>query len=893
MNKYWILIIFIVVIAYNLTTEKLRAETFISKTIYDWQSDQNVNNQQLEKQAQQLYESGRFTEAILLLQQAITKYKEQGNSLDQAMAFRNLALVYQQLGEWELANQSITNSLNLLSQINTSREQQRLIAQTLDVQGQIELSLGQSEKALNTWKQATIIYQQNGNITKLIRSQINQSQALRSLGLYAQANKTLNQIQENLNNKPDSLLKHQALQSIGDVLLALGQWKQSESVLEESLAIAKKLESPSAIAQTLFSLGNSARLQQKPQTALDFYRRTIQASTSSEIQLQAQLNLLSLLVEQKQWSEVEDLLPVIKNHLQQLSPNRTAIYARTNLANSLIKTEGESVGRENLLENSELRIENSSELLATAIQLANQLGDKRAESYALGNLGHLYEKHQRWHEAQELTEKALLIAQAINAPDLAYQWQWQLGRLLNKQGKRQDAIAAYTQAVTTLKTLRGDLVAISSDIQFSFRESVEPVYRELVSLLLQPQPNPKEFNQKDGVCLQTKNQNKETLLSPASCLLPSQDNLKQAREVIESLQVAELDNFFRDACLDIKPVQIDQIDPTAAIFYTIILGDRLEVIVAISGQPLRHYSTNLAQQDIEETLQEIRTTITSSPLSSFFNRFLASSQQVYNWLIRPIEADLAHNKVKTLVFVLDGALRNISPASLHDGKQYLVEKYSIALVPSLQLLDPQPIASQRIQLLAAGVSQATQDFSPLPNVESELEGIEVEIPTQVLLNQSFTESNFQTTLENSSTQVVHLATHGQFSSQAEDTFILTWDNRININEFNSLLRADQKQKQPIELLVLSACQTASGDNRAALGLAGVAVRAGARSTVASLWSVNDRATALLMIRFYQELSKGNVTKAEALRRAQQSILQQEELSHPYFWSAFVLLGNWF
>jgi CHAT domain-containing protein len=140
---------------------------------------------------------------------------------------------------------------------------------------------------------------------------------------------------------------------------------------------------------------------------------------------------------------------------------------------------------------------------------------------------------------------------------------------------------------------------------------------------------------------------------------------------------------------------------------------------------------------------------------------------------------------------------------------------------------------------------------------------------------------------------VHLATHGQFSSSAQDTFVLTWDDRIRANDFSELLRTTEgNRKHPIELLVLSACQTATGDERAALGLAGVAVRAGARSTMASLWIVSDEATSLLMSKFYQELTNKQETKAEALRRAQVAVLRDEHFSHPYFWSAFVLVGNW-
>ncbi len=232
-------------------------------------------------------------------------------------------------------------------------------------------------------------------------------------------------------------------------------------------------------------------------------------------------------------------------------------------------------------------------------------------------------------------------------------------------------------------------------------------------------------------------------------------------------------------------------------------------------------------------------------------------------------------------------------ATLHDGKQYIVEKYALALTPGLQLLDPKPLVRQQIKVLTAGITEARQDFSPLPNVELELKEIQAEVPSTVLLNQTFTSSNLQKEIKSSSFPVVHLATHGQFSSKAEDTFILTWDDRINIKQLNNVLKTrDLTESSIIELLVLSACQTAVGDKRAALGLAGMAVRAGARSTLASLWSVNDAATASFMIKFYQNLADNKLTKAEAVRRAQLSLLQNPDYSHPYFWAPFILVGNW-
>jgi CHAT domain-containing protein len=230
-------------------------------------------------------------------------------------------------------------------------------------------------------------------------------------------------------------------------------------------------------------------------------------------------------------------------------------------------------------------------------------------------------------------------------------------------------------------------------------------------------------------------------------------------------------------------------------------------------------------------------------------------------------------------------------AVLYDGKQYLVEKYSIALTPGLQLVDPRPLPQRQLKALTAGLSESRRNFAPLEFVESELEQIQSEIPSDVLLNQQFTSTTLDNKINSSPVPVVHLATHGQFSSQAEETFILAWDKPINVNELDQLLRTiEQSQSGTLELLVLSACETAAGDKRAALGLAGVAVRAGARSTLASLWLVDDESTALLMSHFYQELKTG-VSKAEALRRAQ-LVLLQGKYQHPRLWAAFVLLGNW-
>ena len=809
----------------------------------------NVPDSKLDlvQQGRVLYQSGKFTEAVKLLQQAADNFRTNGDSLKEAMTLGNISLAYQQLGLWTKAESAIVQSLNLLQNIDKSPQHSAITAQIFDVKGQLQLALSKTEVALTTWQEAAEVYRSIGDTASWNRNRINSAQALQSLGLYRQASKILMNVQQNLKNQPDASLKAVGMRSLGEVLQVVGDLSESRRVLQQSLLLNPNSE-------TLFSLGNTTRAQRDMKAALNYYQQAISTSTNPTQRIQAQLNQLSLFVETKEYQKALNLASQIKSEIDQLPANRTTIYEKINFAHSLMT-----------LSNSGHSTQDLALLLASSVKQAQMQQDNRAESYALGTLGELYEQTGQFSDAQKVTEKALLIASSINASDITYQWQWQMGRLLKKQLENKQAIAYYTEAFNTLQSLRSDLVAINPDIQFSFRESVEPVYRELVGLLLQSQANP--------------------------------DNLKSARFVIESLQLAELNNYFRTACLEAKqeldPV-VDKKDQQAAIIYPIILQDSVDVILKLPNQQLRHYKTLISNDKVENIVETLNKYLGDVTRTAGVKQ---QSQQIYDWLIRPLETELGKNGIQTLVFVLDGSLRNIPMSVLYDKQQekYLLEKYAIALTPGLQLLDPKPLQKVQLNALTAGVSEErfieNREFSPLKNVSQELQRIQLEIPTnQKLFNQNFTGNNLQNRLQNTPFSVVHLATHGEFSSDPEKTFVVVWDKLLKVKEFHNLLRvSDQNSRSKIELLVLSACKTAEGDKRAALGLAGVAIRAGARSTLATLWSVDDQSTADLMTYFYRNLTAG-VNKAEALQRAQLAVFAKEK--RPYFWAPFVLLGNW-
>ncbi|MEG4285900.1 CHAT domain-containing protein [Microcoleus sp. A006_D1] len=833
---------------------------------------------QLLRQAKTLYTSERFSEAVPLLQQAAAAFEAKGQNLDRATALSNLAATYGQLTLWEPAEQAVNASLSVVRSQPTTPEQQRILAETLNIQGQIKLERGQTQEAIDNFDLSAKIFEKLDRKNQLFQVQINQSRAWETLGLYPRACKILlasfkleNKTCEistaglaSLKNQPISVENVRGINALGRVFRVLGQLERSQDLLLAGLEAAGKLGVRQEEAAISLNLGNTERaksnkpgltVQQRTElerSALEYYARSAAAiPVTSPLQIQAKLNELSLLVDRENWSEAQVFWRSIEPQVAQLPSNRAGLYAQINLAQSLMKL-AQSPGKT-------LSLIDIDKMLDRSLEPANSLGDKRIQAYIMAAKGKLSEIQKQNQQAETFTNQALSLAPAFQSPDIAYQLFWQLGRIRKAQGDTEGAIAQYTQAVNVLSSLRGDLVTVNPEVQFSFRESAEPVYRELVGLLLAEES-------------------------------PSQDKLKQARQTVESLQLAELDNFFRDACADAKPKSIEEIDPTAAVIYPIILSDRLEVILSIPGKPLRRYRTKKSQAELETAFRQAKNAIRPA---AFPRDRLPLVQQVYDWLIRPAEADLTASGIKTLVFVLDGNIRNLPMAVLHDGEKFLVEKYSIALAPGLQLLAPKPLSQVKLKVLTAALSEARQGFSALPGVKREIEQIAAQMPASGLLNQDFVSGRLHDRIKALSYPIVHLATHGQFSSNAADTFIVTWDQKVNVNEFDRLLRdRTGDNQQPIELLVLSACATASGDNRAALGLAGAAIRSGARSTAATLWQVNDESTAIFMTEFYKQLASSKTSKAEALRNAQLTLLKNREYQNPYFWAPFVLVGNW-
>ena len=845
---------------------------------------QSSSSLSLLQQGVDFYEAERFLEAIAVWQQALTTVAET-DRLNRSLVWSHLCLAYQQLGRWQEAETAIATSLNLLqseaahSQTVQPQTYAAILAKALNTQGRLLWFRGQVEAALESWKNATVTYDQATDPTGVIISSINQATALQSLGFTVQAEAALQKVAQLVQQQPDPSLKAIGWRTLGNALRRVGKLKDSLQVLQESLKLVQATDASiagnSAISATQLDLGNTERAladraiaigetsqaKQRYQAAIALYQQAA-ATPSPLLKLQAQLNQFSILVETEP-AAATAMVSALQPQFATLSPSRSTVYAQLNFVKSLTKLE--SFSKSESLSNSTSN-KSAAQLLATTLQQAQQLGDTIAESYALGQLGELYEQTGQWQEAQNLTEQAFLKAE--QAADVRYRWEWQLGRLLEKQADRSGAIAAYTSAVETLKSLRNNLLLSSADIQFSFRDDVEPIYRGLVKLLLSSEKGTQ----------------------------PSQESLRQAISQIDALQLTELENFL--GCNLVPTVQLTQseVDPTAAKIYPMILEDRLAVVLELPDQnsPLAYSEVVQPRSAIESTLRQLRQDLREPDRTP---EALAGLQEVDRWLIEPFRSALnqAH-KIESLIFVLDGELRNIPMAALYDGNQYLINHYAIALAPKLELFQPSR-RSRNLNVFLGGIGEPqtvnNETFPKIENLSSELEEIKKIVQAKPpLLNTDFTEANLERSLQTAEFSAIHLKTHGVFSSDPEETFIVAYRELITGKDLGRLIQTGRiGEASPVELLVLSACSTAQGDNRAVLGLAGTAVQAGARSVVSTLWEAQDFPNTQMMIQFYQELLNPNTTKAQALRQAQLYLLDQGYKT-PHIWATYVLVGNW-
>jgi filamentous hemagglutinin family protein len=688
------------------------------------------------------------------------------------------------------------------------------------------------------------------------------------------------------------------LRGLAEALQAVGRFEESLGPLQAALAVARATGDQGRIAAALGSeanarmaLGNAARAEELLTQAL---------ATAQDQALRARLlnNQGNLLLQQGRQA------PAIERYLQSATAAGAgdqpllAAYALANAARAAAMNGDDSRALElaaaavaavaegsdsyaaiatliNAGVTSERIAGLRGKLAATALlqahraftrgrSLAERLGDQRDLAYALGGLARLYRMEARYAEALSLSERALASAEQADEGASLYRWHWQIGAIQAAQGDIPDAVASYQRAMLLADATRQEGRPQYGATAALYRRDVAPVYQDLVGLLLASSDAAGDAAVRSRL-------------------------LFEARNVVERLKAADLRDYFRDECvaeLNARAVPLEEIGGDTAIVYPVLLPDRLELLVSTAAV-IRHYTVPRSRDDVTALVQQLRQQLENRTT----REYLPAAQALYELLIRPMEADLAAARIESLVFIPDGVLYQIPISVLHDGRRHLVEKFAISVTPTLRLIAPRPLQSSKLKVLLAGNGGASGSFAPLPHVTDEIMSIRDLIGGTVFLDQRFDTSAFQRHVTDKQPNVIHVASHAVFSGDANASYLLTHDGRITMSELQRLV-AQTQFREPLELLTLSACETAAGDERAALGLSGTAIRAGARSVLGSLWAVSDEAASQMLVEFYRGLSGEGESLAQSLARAQRTLLADPRFSHPYYWSAFELIGNW-
>jgi len=710
-------------------------------------------------------------------------------------------------------------------------------------------------------REAVKLYEKEGKSNKQRETLALLAQAYQYIGQYNEALKCLKSALVLAEKSGDRAQIAAVLGSLGNLHITLGPLDKAFQYLNEGLSIAKGLGDSGLSATILNNLGNLFITQQKYNEALGAYLESMtlaQKSNNDLLAVRALTNAAMAHMENGQYKKSKELLDRALDETWKLDPSHDKAYGLINIGLTYRNL------RAHLLDQDKLFVL-SSQALNEALIVSETIGDLRSLSYTCGYLGTLSEDQKHYQEALKFTRRATLVAQQVNAPESLYLWQWQTGRLLKVIGETEEAISAYRNCIHTLQSIRQEMSTCYGTPQISYRESVEPIYFGFVDLLLQ----------------HSASMNKREQVEPL---------LMEAREAVELLKVAELRDYFQDECMGavrLRMTRLDTVSKTAVVIYPLVLSDRTELLVSFPSG-LKRFSIKIGAEVLTREVRKFREKLEKRTTWEY----LPHAQKLYDWLIRPLEPDLTSMTTDTLVFVPDGPLRTIPMAALHDGKQFLINKYAIAITPGLNLTDPRPVKRENVKLLSAGLTDSVQGFPPLPNVADELQAIQGLYGGYSMMNRDFLIRNLEKELRDKQLTIIHIASHGHFESDIRKSFLLTFDGKLTMDQLEQYVGLFKFREDPLELLTLSACETAVGDNRAALGLAGIAIKSGARSALATLWQIDDRATSELVAEFYRQLKDPAISRAIALKRAQLKLLNDRSYDHPSYWSPFILINNW-
>ncbi|WP_026100512.1 CHAT domain-containing protein [Fortiea contorta] len=870
---------------------------------------QTPNVNMLVEQGIKDYQAGNFFDAIKNWQTALNQYKS--NPASAAVVHENLARAYEQVGE----NQLAINSLSTAMRDYQAAEDTQQVGRMKTELAQVYSTLGQPRKAIallcgqlfDKSKTLEEISQEKEctpdsavKIAMKYRDQRGEAAALgilgevyRSIGNYDQAIKTLNAGQK-VYPEYETLI----LNSLGNAYKSRAQLREIQA---DSAKQARIVDNEKKLTQQ--SLEDYRQAYKYFRDSAKLARNQKQNS----VQIRGLLNLIQLGSQTKQIKIINDaeFNQAIQESLQIIEtlPDSSAkIYGAIELAYLQPEPQGTSPftycpTRLTLADTQVLN------LLNTSVASSQKIKDNRLLSFSNGALGHFWECRQKTETALKYTQSAIIAADyKLSTRDSLYLWEWQAGRILDQQkDKEEEAIAYYQRAFDILESIRSEILTAERSVQFDFRDVVKPLYSTLA-------------------------QSRLDLLETGAIANERRANeLSAVVTTIDALKIAELQNYFGNDCIlsALSPKQVEELlrdnsvaFKNTAFLSSIILKDRIGILLQLPNQATQFQwiedpnqqgnNKRVSSATLRQKIAEFRAGLVKGKEEINYDPTIAA--QLYDWIIRPFAQEITPEKVKTLVFIQDGFLRSVPMAALYDGKKYLVENYAIATTPSLRLTAPKTRDRSIQKALILGLTTpATIDgknFDGLSAVPSEVDAIKSLFPNHIdLIDHNFIPEKFQQTLNKTIYPVVHIASHAQFGVIPEDTFIVAGNNqKLTINELEKSLQSLNTKSDSVELLALTACETAVGDERSTLGLAGVAMQVGVKSAIASLWSVTDTSTSELVKTFYTNYRNTGMSIAQALQQAQIKMINAKQLpasegvniayNNPAYWAPMIVIGNW-
>jgi CHAT domain-containing protein/Tfp pilus assembly protein PilF len=911
---------------------------------------------------------GQYSDALEFYQQALALRKQLGDRVGEDTMLCNIGSIYNRLGQYGKALEFYQQALAVAKEIGSRAGEGTMLNNV----GFIYSHLGQYSQALEFYRQALMVAQEIGDRAGEGTTLSNIGSVYNHLGQYSSALEFYQQALVVAKEIGDRAGGGTTLSNIGSIYDSLGQYGQALEFYQQALAVAQEIGDRAGESTRLNNIGAIySRLGQYGQ-ALEFYQQALV--------LRRQIG--DRAGEGGTLNNIGSIYDSLGQYDQALQFYQQALAVAQEIGDRV--GGGTRLNNIGAIYNRLGHYSNALEFYQQALAIHKQVGDRAGEGATLHNIGSIYDSLGHYAKALEFYQQALAIRKQVGDRAGEGRTLHNIGYLLAVQNQPELAIIFLKQSVSIYEAIRNDLRQLPQEQQKSYAETITITYRRLADLLLKQdrvleaqqimdllkvqeledylqnirsasqelivlRPEEeilKRYNELQKTAIQVGQELTELRqFKTKNALTPAQD--KRLEQLIElEMKINQQFNQF----IDSEPIRkfVEQLSRTtrnqnlnltdlndlrdnlkpldAVLLYPLILDDRLELVITTpDAPPIRRTVQNLKRDDLNRVIADFR-----SALKNPHSDVKVPAQQLYQWLIKPIEADLKQaapqNKPLTIIYAPDGQLRYVPLAALYDGQNWLVQRYRINNITAHSMTDFTRPPQKQLRIFAGAfgleprtIQVGTRQFplAGLPFTVKEVQGLIQLIPgTSSLISQSF--SRAETLKQLGSFNVIHLATHGQFVvGRAEESFIA-----LGNGDYIPLPEIKDLTLNNVDLLVLSACETGIGDKlgngEEILGLGYQFQRAGARAAIASLWEVDDGGTQALMDAFYAALKSG-MTKAEALQQAQIALITakagkesggnraklilsptvrqglskqvNENLSHPYYWAPFILIGN--